>query len=701
MAAKVAARPVPHSALLVLAAGLLALVGLTLTPPASAQTRGDDRGQTEGAPLSRAEAVERFRKLSPEERMALVDRVAKGEQAFVSVRRGDLVVTVVERGVLEPAEASDVVCRLKARSKDSTIASTIKSVIDEGTLVKKGQRLIELDDSALQEQLRAQKIVSERATADKTWAAEHLALVRKESDVDVRLAEIALKLAEIDLKKYTGDDLDQKQVLELRVEQARLYVERYKALARAKATQAETEAKMKSALADQEAARTREVEAELAKCAIAAPQDGLVLYHVPEQVRGGGGAPIVAQGEPVREGQKLMRICDLSNFVVNTRIHEAVVSRVRTGQTARVQVDAFPNVAHTARVKQVAAIALQQDWLAGDVKVYPTMVVLDEPFRGLKPGMSAEVHIEVATVPKVLQVPLEAVVRVGRDSFCYVRAGKELQERKVVTGLSNESAIEVKGGLAPEDVVLRDPRAVAGLAARQPGRAPRQQEEQVRARSVKPPAGEAARRTRIATYGLTFEDLERIAALPGVTATPVRSFPTEVWRRGRLHGGPLIATVPGYREAAGLRLEAGRFLTDEDDVLRQNVAVLGSETAERLFPAEDALGQTVRLGSDFYRVVGILQEQARPGADPEAVEKDRGVYVPLQTFKARFGERVFVRRGGSSTIEVVPLSEILVAVRGPEHVALTAESIRVLLERSHRQEDWDVQVIGGAPESVR
>src|SRR5258708_30062325 len=87
------------------------------------------------------------------------------------------------------------------------------------------------------------------------------------------------------------------------------------------------------------------MEDEIKKCLILAPQDGLVVYYVPEQSRFGSGSQqsIVAQGEPVREGQKLMRIPDLSKMIVNTRVHEAMVSRVKgeacqkTGFTESVQ----------------------------------------------------------------------------------------------------------------------------------------------------------------------------------------------------------------------------------------------------------------------------------------------------------------------------------------------------------------------------
>ena len=63
------------------------------------------------------------------------------------------------------------------------------------------------------------------------------------------------------------------------------------------------------------------------------------------------------------------------------------------GQPALVRVDAFPARVLKAHVKSVATVASQQDWLSADVKVYQTMISIDESLDGLKPGMSAEVTI--------------------------------------------------------------------------------------------------------------------------------------------------------------------------------------------------------------------------------------------------------------------------------------------------------------------
>src|SRR5262249_12557677 len=65
--------------------------------------------------------------------------------------------TITERGQLESAENSDIVCRVKARSANSTVATTIRYLfVDDGQMVERGDKLVQLDDSGLVEQLKTQ-----------------------------------------------------------------------------------------------------------------------------------------------------------------------------------------------------------------------------------------------------------------------------------------------------------------------------------------------------------------------------------------------------------------------------------------------------------------------------------------------------------------------------------------------------------------
>jgi multidrug efflux pump subunit AcrA (membrane-fusion protein) len=467
------------------------------------------------------------------------------------VKKGKLAITVKERGMLESANNNDVICHVKSRTQNATVATTIKWVIDDGSHVRKGDLLVELDDSGLVEALKAQNIAVDKANADWISAKEEYNIQLSKNDSDIQSKKTALELARIDLDKYQkGDfpqslkdvegrikvaesDLEQQRdrsawaqrmlkkgyytVSQADAEQSKLQsldlnlskvaeekrvlvdpdyglkkrnetdyknklavakddLDRAEAQARANEVKARTDRDTKKSVLDQETAKQKDLQDEIKKCKINAPQDGLVVYYIPEQTRFGSGSQqsTVAQGEPVREGQKLMRIPDLQHMMVNTKVHEALVSAVKgemrdadgkivfRGQEARVRTDAYPDHELKAHVKSVATVAAQADWMSADVKMYVTMIAIDESLAGLKPGMSAEVTVLVdKTVDNVLIVPVQGIMgttAMGKKRYCYVKTDTGYEEREIEVGASNEREAEIRSGLKERDEIVLNPK---------------------------------------------------------------------------------------------------------------------------------------------------------------------------------------------------------------------------------------------------
>jgi RND family efflux transporter MFP subunit len=400
---------------------------------------------------------EHFQALTPAARLRAVAGLPAAKAAFQPVARGDVTATIIERGSLDAATAADLTCQLKARGKDAGAAS-IKWVIDDGSVVKKGDKLVELDDAALRDDITGARVRGDAAHAAATAAADEVRRTRKAGAISVRLAEIEMELAEAELKEPPAGA--SKRVLELKVERAKLRVEQAKDEAQERLARAEGTQRERLAAAEAVSGQMRELKAELAKCVLTAPFDGFAVYYVPEVSRFGSPPAVVAPGEPVREGQKLVRVVDLRRMVVTTRVPESQVSSVRVGQAVQVRVDAFPRQVLKGKVAQVATIASQDNWARADVKVYPATIALDENRLGLKPGMSAEVRIATGERKGVLVVPARAVLGIGRGRHCYVNTGKELVEREVVTGARDATKVEITAGLQEGDTVLVEPFAV-------------------------------------------------------------------------------------------------------------------------------------------------------------------------------------------------------------------------------------------------
>jgi putative ABC transport system permease protein len=128
------------------------------------------------------------------------------------------------------------------------------------------------------------------------------------------------------------------------------------------------------------------------------------------------------------------------------------------------------------------------------------------------------------------------------------------------------------------------------------------------------------------------EALQRV--VPGLRGlAPLRVAELAVDADGRQATAIVIGTTSGYRGASGLTLASGRFLADLDVSDRKRVAVLGASLAAILFPLDAPLGHTLRVGGDYFQVIGVLEPRAAPrsrgGAIP-ARDLNRSLFVPLE-----------------------------------------------------------------------
>jgi putative ABC transport system permease protein len=270
-------------------------------------------------------------------------------------------------------------------------------------------------------------------------------------------------------------------------------------------------------------------------------------------------------------------------------------------------------------------------------------------------------------------------------------------------GIKSLAVHKLRSTLATLGVVLGVASVIVMLAVAEAARyeAVRQIKElgatNIILRSVKP-ARTAQETEGVLNYGLTRSDLERIGeTIPAVVSiTPLREFRKEVRHVGHKLEARVVGAMPSYLTMNGLRLARGRFLTRLDNDQLANVCVLAAETAATLFPLEDPLGDTVRIGEQhFYRVVGVTEPKASSagiGSSFAAQEYNRDVYIPFATDGARFGKVLIYERAGTFEAERLEMSQITVSVDDTAHVRQTASIIQGLLRQFHKKEDYALTV---------
>jgi putative ABC transport system permease protein len=224
-------------------------------------------------------------------------------------------------------------------------------------------------------------------------------------------------------------------------------------------------------------------------------------------------------------------------------------------------------------------------------------------------------------------------------------------------------------------------------------------------RSVKPPETASAsantgNRSSAVEYGLTYADAGRIqSTIPGIQ----RVLPMRIIR-DNVRFGPvnlpaqIIGTHPIYEEINGLELLHGRFIGEVDVTYVNNVCIITAGLAERLFAGQDPLTQQIRVGTDFYQVVGIARErgteQKRPqsGGGNEGQPLDSNVYIPLSTARTRFGETLIRRSAGSFQAERVQLHQLTVQMASADLVEGAVSQIESMLLKFHEKRDYEMIV---------
>src|SRR4030095_11682510 len=152
--------------------------------------------------------------------------------------------------------------------------------------------------------------------------------------------------------------------------------------------------------------KLKELKQQLENAKIKAPQDGLVVYA--SSSFGDRGQMLIEEGAQVRQRQEIIKLPDVSQMIVEIRVHESHVLQIHPGLDAYVTVDSIPDRQFKAKVTKVAVLPNSQDrWMNPNLKVYSTDVLIEEELPDLKPGASGRAEIVIKHLVKPLTIPLD------------------------------------------------------------------------------------------------------------------------------------------------------------------------------------------------------------------------------------------------------------------------------------------------------
>lgn len=370
--------------------------------------------------------------------------------AYLGVRRRPApavavqMATVQEKSITRTVTgAGKVQAATTVKISSNLSGDLIELRVKVGERVTKGQVLGRLDKRRFE------------AAAKQSQAAQSAARA------DVQLAQVELQRTKAEFERVLGL-LNKGMASNAEVERARS--ERDSSVARLSSVQERVA---------QASAAFEEAQTALSNTTLVSPIDGSVIEvsrEVGERVRGSDFSEDV-----------VMTLASMAAMEVKIEVGEHEVIHLALGQKASVTVDALEGQVFQGEVIEIAQKALiKSPGTESEVTSFPIIVALNEKPPGVLPGMSAEVRIAASTREKTLVIPIQSVtvrpLKSLPSTAQAVDAGPTLESpeslvkvvfvvteqqqasvRRIVTGLSSDTEMEVLQGLRPGERVVEGP----------------------------------------------------------------------------------------------------------------------------------------------------------------------------------------------------------------------------------------------------
>jgi HlyD family secretion protein len=388
------------------------------------------------------------------------------------VMKQDLSSIVTASGQIKPPTANFANVNANSYGKITEIS------VKEGDTVKKGQLLLKTESVQQEADVDAMQAALKTTQAD----SEASAAAVQSSLAALRTAQADLQTAEANFARAKEDFNRAKELLEDRLIAQQVFDQRQSDYKVAQANVQAGEARVAQAKAlnqqaafnrDMSLARVAQSRAQLvrandirAKTIYTSPLDGIVTalpVHAGENVVPG------IQNQP---GSVLFQVSDLSVITAEVKVDETDIVNVKLGQPAEVTIDAIPNKTFKGKVTEIGQSAIgrttgqttsQSSTSTEEAKDFKTVVTLDEPPPGLRPGLSTTAKITTATRKDAVTIPIQALT---------VRMRRELEEQnKDSKGKVQAAAAQPKPGDTPSKDKDKSKEEVQGVFGVRKGQA--------------------------------------------------------------------------------------------------------------------------------------------------------------------------------------------------------------------------------------
>jgi multidrug efflux pump subunit AcrA (membrane-fusion protein) len=324
----------------------------------------------------------------------------------------------------------------------------IQDIVPEGTVVKEGDYIAQLDRSTYANTLKDELEVLKTYQTNVDMKVLDTAVVLTNQRDDIKNQRFVVEEASITLaqSKYEPPatirqaeiNLDKaKRTLQQKIKGYSLFV-----------AQSNADLNRQTRRLTRQIRLVDDLQEFLSKFTIIAPASGMVIY---KKDRNGSKRKAGSSINPF--DRVIATLPDLSSMISKVYINEIDISKVKAGQRVNINVDAFPQKAYNGTVVSIANIGEQLP--NSDSKMFEVQIRIDGSDPALRPTMTTGNKIVITTYSNAIFIPTECV-QTGSDSIPFVYA-KNKTKQVVMLGESNEKNVIVEKGLEPGDVIYLIP----------------------------------------------------------------------------------------------------------------------------------------------------------------------------------------------------------------------------------------------------
>ena len=342
---------------------------------------------------------------------------------------------------------------------------TILQLATSGTMVKKGQVVLQIDGQSLLDHVEDVNATVEQSQGDIVKRQAEQALDLENLMQSIRVAKSELDKVNLDAKlKELRTSLDQ-ELVQLSVEETQA---KYSQLLRDidfKKQSFASEMQILKFTTERHTRHRDRHKADLNKFLVTASMDGLAVV---QPIFRGGENDTIKVGDVVAPGQVALKIVDSKSMQVEANINQTEVSHFRIGEAATITLDAFPGLTFKGKLYSVGALAVAGGRQQSFIRTIPVRVTIEGYDPKLIPDLSAAAEILIGTSEeKALLIPRGAIHEEGGKSFVFAKNGSGFVKREVKTGAMNETQIAIESGVSDgEEVALNYAQPLPQVASR-------------------------------------------------------------------------------------------------------------------------------------------------------------------------------------------------------------------------------------------